>query len=81
MDDLTQMRQAIDELDDTIMDLLDKRFELSKAVGEIKKHQSLSVSHPDREKTILKKAEAYQQSAFIKTLYTQIFTLSKKLQK
>lgn len=81
MDELTQLRQAIDELDEAIMDLLDRRFDLNKAVGELKKQKTMAVSHPNREKSILKKAENHSHAESIKTLYTQIFTLSKKLQK
>lgn len=81
MDDLKQLRKDIDTLDEAIMDLLDKRFELSRSMGELKKHTALAISHPDREKNILKKAEDHRNTESIKTLYTQIFTLSKKLQK
>ena len=50
---LPALRQAIDEVDKQLLELLRKRFELVLKVGEIKRRHGIKVYDPDRERSIL----------------------------
>lgn len=50
MNILQEIRQSLDALDDTIITLVARRFELTREVGEIKKEKNLPSVDPVREK-------------------------------
>ena len=81
MDELDELRQALDRLDTEIMTLLEKRFEISEAVGEIKKTHKIPLTHAKREQTILNRATAYKHQKSIESVYLTIFKQSKQKQK
>jgi monofunctional chorismate mutase len=81
MDKLQQARLNIDELDKQIMDLLDKRFDLSIEVGKIKQANSTQVLDTNREQIILDKITKYSHSPQISTIYKTIMNESKSLQR
>ncbi len=81
MDDLKALRQQIDEIDDQLMALLDKRFKLSKAVGIYKQQHNVPVLHTDRETDIYNKTSKYSAYPQIKNVYKCILTNSKDIQK
>lgn len=74
--DLEQLRDGINNIDHQLMELLDKRFELVKQVGEYKKENKLPIVDNDRQKFILEKANNFNNSSSIKKIYQQIFTTS-----
>jgi len=81
MDELNRLRREIDELDDTLMELLEKRFNISKQIGYIKKKNTLDVTHPGREQAILNKASSFNNKDSIEAVYATIFKTSKLIQK
>jgi chorismate mutase len=81
VDELTKLRNGIDHIDDAIMDLLEQRFTLSEEIGQLKKKTMLEVTHPNREKNILAKAENLNHNDAIRSIYKTIFTHSKSIQK
>jgi monofunctional chorismate mutase len=82
---LEQVRKTIDEIDDQIMDLILKRIDLVRKIGEIKESFNQEVADPGREAQIigrLKTRVANQLSVEqIRQVFDPIFTLSKKVQK
>lgn len=74
--DLEQLRDGINNIDQQLMELLDKRFELVKQVGAYKKENKLPIVDNDRQKFILEKANNFNNSSSIKKIYRQIFTTS-----
>lgn len=55
---LNKYRAEIDQLDQQIIELLDKRFEVTKLVGEYKAENSLPILNSDREKAIITQIKA-----------------------
>jgi len=53
MDDLDHLRKEIDQIDEQIIILINKRAQTSKKIGEIKQQQNISVLQPDRELNVI----------------------------
>ncbi len=50
--DIAQWRQHIDEMDEQIVQLISKRAEAAKAIGDIKRQGTLPVYEPQRESAV-----------------------------
>ena len=50
--DISDWRQRIDELDEQIVQLISKRAEAAKAIGDLKRHSNLPVYEPGREQAV-----------------------------
>ena len=81
MDKIDDLRLLIDELDNNIMSMLDKRFNLSNEIGNIKAHAKTAVLDTKRETTILDKISKYSHSKEIGVVYKIIMEESKSLQR
>ena len=51
--DIGLLRQAIDEIDEKIMDLINQRLSLAKQIGDVKKQGGIQITDNAREKEIL----------------------------
>jgi len=78
--ELMRMRKEIDPLDETLMSLLNKRADLSKAIGEIKIKENLPIQNKQREKEILSKTGKFDNSKFVCSIFTKIIRESRKIQ-
>ena len=82
---IENLRNEIDKIDDEILFLLSRRYEISKMIGKIKKEKSISVFQKDREAFIMEKiklqAEKYglNQEIF-KKIYEVILKQSCEIQ-
>lgn len=76
------LRDEIDKIDNQLIELYQRRMELSKKVAAYKLENGMTIFHPEREKAILDSAEKkggeYGKSARI--LYSTIMELSRALQ-
>lgn len=81
MDQIKRLRNTIDEIDDQIMELLDKRFAVTKEVGVVKKTLSVEILDSNREETILNKTSKYSHSPQILSIYKHMMNISKSQQK
>lgn len=81
MNDLKTIRSQIDALDSTIMEALDARFSLMHDVKRIKAKAGLKTTDSSRESIVLQKAETFQFTRSIQTVYQTIMDASKALQK
>lgn len=83
--DIGKIRSEIDIIDQQLMKLLNRRFELSLQVSEFKKFHDLPIIDKKREKEIIMKISDYtvdeQIALAIKATYREIFKESRKLQK
>lgn len=79
---LTEFRDEIDQIDDEIFQLLEKRFLISKQVGKLKRDLDINVLDNRREEFILSKIENLnlQNSEEVIMVYKTILKESKKLQ-
>ena len=74
MEILEDYREQIDALDEQIIDLLAKRFDIVQAVGHLKTKENLSVVQPERAEEVKRRAADMAASKgldpqFIWTLY------------
>ena len=86
MDDVTRIRDRIDELDQEIVRLLKNRYENARLLGRIKQQRHLDYRDPEREKIILRKIERAARSLdldpkLIRPIFDQIFALSVEAQR
>ncbi|MCR4694250.1 MAG: prephenate dehydratase [Pseudobutyrivibrio sp.] len=84
MRDLSDIRQEIDRVDQGILDLFNKRMELTSQVAEYKISTGKKVFDKGREEEKLATLSEYGKDQFqkqaIKELYTQIMSISRKKQ-
>ncbi len=81
---LTQLRREVDYLDSQLLDLLLKRFALSRRIGHLKRLLGLPIHDPHREGEIInsltqRKTNNLSQDD-IATIFRPIYKLSKKFQ-
>lgn len=82
--DLGQLRQGIDEIDRQIVELYEKRMEISRQVAEYKIGTGKKVFDKAREEEKLRSVKAMTHNAFnshgVEELFEQIMSMSRKLQ-
>lgn len=83
MEDLKEIRQNINKIDEEIIGLLEKRFDLSKKVRAYKISHNKKIYDPVREKEILKKIKEDnpKYGKYFVEIYKEIMDQSKNLQK
>lgn len=81
MDNITKLRNKIDQIDNQIMDLLDQRFSITKEVGIEKAKTNNQILDKNREFLILEKTAKFSHSPQIKDIYIYMMNLSKSQQK
>jgi 3-deoxy-7-phosphoheptulonate synthase/chorismate mutase len=79
-----KLRQQLDSLNIQLLELLNKRAELVKELGEVKKKSGVKKFDPEREKQMLEKLVQKNQGPFddqtVRYLFKQIFKASLQLQ-
>ena len=83
---LEDLRQNIDDIDEKLVDLLARRIEIVKKIGEFKKQNNLPVLDKNRFDKVLEKVEnkAIQQGLspdFLKEIYKIIHRYSCEVEK
>lgn len=81
MSHLDKLRKEIDKIDDSLMKLLNERFNLTNKIGKIKQNDDIKVEHSDREEEIISKTYEYDHQKTLEKLYKEIFKESKGMQK
>jgi len=82
---LEELRNEIDEIDKDIIELLGKRFEATKKIGQVKIQYGFPLYQPEREQVVLRdrKIEANKlniDEQFIDEFFSVIFRQSRKIQ-
>lgn len=70
---LKPYRERIDQIDETILNLLAERAQLAKKIGEIKKEYGLAVHVPEREREILERLLEKNKGRFPEKALVRIF--------
>ena len=70
---LKQLRDKIDELDNQIIELLEKRFKVTNKISTYKKGNNINVEDKNREQNILKKTKSDK----VKLTFQKIFEINK----
>ncbi len=81
MDEIKKLRDEIDVIDDKLMNLLEKRYILTREIGIQKEQSNKEVFDVNRESHILNKISKYSHSPQIRHVYTTIIHESKKEQR
>ncbi len=80
--EINKLRKKIDIIDSKISNLLLKRFEIAKKIGEIKKKKNMPVKDFKREKEVLNKisskTETYGKE--LKEIYKKIIEKTREIQ-
>lgn len=84
MKQLSDYRKEIDEVDNSILELLNKRMDIVREVGELKKSNQTSIYRPEREKAILDRLSSINKGLLSKeaidAIYLEIFAVSRNLE-
>ena len=78
---IEELRNAIDQLDDQLMELIDKRFELTNQIGIEKSKTKMTILDTNRELNIINKTSKYSHSPQIESIYMTMMNESKKAQR
>ncbi|CAM2788266.1 prephenate dehydratase [Helicobacter burdigaliensis] len=82
--DLRAFREEIDGIDNTLVELLEKRMEIVKKIGKAKLKSKAPIYRPDREKEILDRLGAKPLSLLnknaIESIFLEIFAVSRNLE-
>ncbi len=85
MKNLLQLRKQIDQLDDRLVKLLNRRLRLAEKIGDFKAHHRNSVYNRYREHTLLKRLCTHQQGSLtakeLHAIYQCILQASRNHQK
>jgi chorismate mutase/prephenate dehydratase len=81
---LNNIRENLDKIDDQVLDLLNKRMELVKQVGELKAKSGGSIYRPDRERDIIdrlyKRSKGILNKQAIEAIFLEVFAISRNLE-
>lgn len=84
MDELTLLREQINQIDAELTTLLQRRMQVVKQVGEYKKAQNLPVLHTGREQEVLDRNAALvteqELVPYIRECFTEIMRISREYQ-
>lgn len=84
MNELITLRNKIDEIDDSILELLKKRMDIVDLVGQLKRNNNTVIYHPDREKEIIERLISQDLGKLTKSaveaIYLEIFGVSRNLE-
>lgn len=87
MKTLKECREAIDRIDDEMIELLNRRMKVVERVGEIKHETGGAVYRPEREKAIIDRLSAKSKAeggllnrAAVEAIFLEIFAVSRNLE-
>ncbi len=81
---LEELRKAIDQTDNELLLLLNKRMEVVKKVGELKRHENTVIYRPEREKAIIDRLSCLSNGPLrrsaIEAIFMEVFAISRNLE-
>ncbi|MFQ6604475.1 MAG: chorismate mutase [Fidelibacterota bacterium] len=82
---IAEYRRQIDQIDESLLDLLITRMDVAVKVGEVKARTGMAVADSDREKAILDRLIALTNNPLsrkhIKRIFQEIFRAAKDVQR
>ncbi len=82
--DLNELRKEIDAVDRQIVELFEKRMEISERIAAFKQEKGMQVRDEEREKEKIRQVRNLTHTEFnrqhVEELYTLLISLSRKLQ-
>lgn len=80
MKKLDELRKEINDIDESLLSLYRKRLAAVRRIAEIKKENGIPVTDAERDKIVLARAAAGEESERCEELYRFILSQSKELQ-
>lgn len=81
---LKELRDKLDSIDNTLLELVNERMEIVHQVGELKAQSGGAIYRPEREKAIIDRLESLNKGklnrAAIEALFLEIFAISRNLE-
>jgi len=81
---LQELREGIDQIDNEMLKLLNKRMQFVKEVGRLKQNDGSSIYRPERERAILERLNRLNDGDLtpeaIEAIYMEIFAVSRNLE-
>jgi len=81
---LNNLRDEIDSIDNTLLELINKRMDVVRRVGELKKAHKTVIYRPEREKNIIDRLsdqnDGLLNKAAIEAIFLEIFAISRNLE-
>lgn len=81
MDKIENLRNQIDSIDNDLMTLLNKRYEISDQIGTLKSNSKKEILDQKREDYVLNKTKNHSHSPQLELVYRTIMIESKNIQK
>ena len=81
MDKIKDLRQRIDTIDNDLMLLLNKRYEISDQIGTLKSNSKKEILDQKREDYVLNKTKNRSHSPQLESVYRTIMSESKNIQR
>ena len=81
--DIDELRQEIDNINDKLLGLFERRMEISKEIGRYKKERLLPVKDEERERQVLRRMCEKAQpelAEYVKALFLSLFEMSSNYQ-
>ena len=72
--DLSEWRARIDEVDEELVDLINRRLQYAVEIGRIKREEGLEVRDPQRERDLLQRLREYNQGPLGDSALVDVFT-------
>ncbi len=83
--DIAEWRKKIDDMDEQIVELISRRAEAAKAIGDIKRQSALPVYEPQREKDVFEHVKKVNRgpldNAEMLHVYERIIDVMRTLQR
>jgi len=81
---LEELRKSIDQIDNELLLLLNKRMEVVKKVGELKRNENTVIYRPEREKAIIDRLNRLSNGTLrrsaIEAIFMEVFAISRNLE-
>ena len=81
---LEELRKGIDQIDDELLKMLNKRMQFVQEVGKLKQNDGSSIYRPEREREILERLNRQNDGALtpeaIEAIFMEIFAVSRNLE-
>lgn len=81
---IPELRIRIDELDRQLVELLNERARAAQSIGRLKRHTSMPIYEPDRERTVFQNIARHNQGPLrdqdLQTIYQALIAVMREIQ-
>ncbi|HEU5400475.1 MAG TPA: chorismate mutase [Terriglobales bacterium] len=82
--DIVELRIRIDELDRQLVELLNERARAAQSIGRLKRHTSMPIYEPDRERAVFQNIARYNRGPLreqdLQVIYQALIAVMREIQ-